>query len=486
MVAAKPIPDPGKSETRPNQEDLLFRRLFIGSPIGIYIVQDGVFQFVNPEFQKATGYSEDELIGKESLSLVISEDRDLVRQNAVRMLKGEQSSPYEFRVVNGSGEAKWIMETVTSIRYRRRPSTLGNFMDITQRKRAEEALRQSEELYRAAVEQSAEAIYLIDAETKRIIQLNPALQRLLGYTFEELKNMSIYDYLAHRREDIDHHFEHVLTEGGHFLGVRTHRRKNGSLIEMEVSANAITYNGRKVICAVARDISEYKRAEQENRFLTQQLIQVAEQQRKKLARDLHDELGQTLTALHFSLDALLNSIPEELEEQRKRCVESVSMIQQIGDTVRNISYELRPPMLDDLGVVPAFEWYIDDVVKRHGIEVDFRALGFKRRFDPDMEIVLYRVFQESLNNIIKHSRAKRVEISLTYSFPRTILTIKDDGIGFCQKSIFRGKEKKRGIGLLGMRERVASVGGSLDVRSRRRKGTIIRAELPVLRDGKDA
>ena len=250
---------------------------------------------------------------------------------------------------------------------------------------------------------------------------------------------------------------------------------------MEVSANVITYNGRKVICAVARDISERKRVERENRLLTQHMIHVAEQERRKIARDLHDELGQTLTGLHFSVDALLNSIPVGLAEQRKRCIESIAMIQQIGDIVRYISYELRPHMLDDLGLIPTFEWYIDDFNKRrHGIEVDFRPLGVKKRFNSEIEITLYRVLQESLNNIVKHAKARHVGVLLTYSHPKIILTVKDDGLGFSRRdSMPRVNEQKRGLGIFGMRERVVSVGGSFNIRSRRGKGTVVRVELPA-------
>jgi diguanylate cyclase (GGDEF)-like protein/PAS domain S-box-containing protein len=127
--------------TERKQAETLFKTLFSSSPIGIYIVQDGKFQFVNPQFQKHTGYSEDELLGMDSLKIVLPEDRNMVRENAVKMLKGERSSPYEYRVINKCGETRWIMETVTSIQYQGRRATLGNYMDITERKLMEEQLK---------------------------------------------------------------------------------------------------------------------------------------------------------------------------------------------------------------------------------------------------------------------------------------------------------------------------------------------------------
>jgi diguanylate cyclase (GGDEF)-like protein/PAS domain S-box-containing protein len=127
--------------TERKQAEVLFKTLFSSSPIGIYIVQDGKFQLVNPQFQKHTGYSEGELLGMDSLKIVLPGDRNMVKENAVKMLKGERSSPYEYRVTNKCGETRWIMETVTSIQYQGRRATLGNYMDITERKLMEERLK---------------------------------------------------------------------------------------------------------------------------------------------------------------------------------------------------------------------------------------------------------------------------------------------------------------------------------------------------------
>ena len=136
------------SESNNKHADKFFKKLFDYAPIGMYIVQDKKFQLVNPSFQKPTGFSEDELIGMESLDLVFPEDRSLVRENAIQMLKGYRFSPYEFRVIVKSGEVRWIVETVTSIKYHKRRAVLVYYMDITERKRAEEALKASHDQLR--------------------------------------------------------------------------------------------------------------------------------------------------------------------------------------------------------------------------------------------------------------------------------------------------------------------------------------------------
>ncbi|MBM3301245.1 MAG: PAS domain S-box protein, partial [Deltaproteobacteria bacterium] len=290
--------------------DELFNTFFMCSPIGLYIVQDGVFRLVNPKFEKEMGRGQHELVGREALSFVVPEHRDMVRRNAIEMLKGERTQPYEFIVATSNDERRWIMETVTSIQYHGRRATFGNFMDITDRKRAEEALRERQELHRAVVEQAAETICIVDVKTRLIIESNPAFRKLLGYDSVELQSMTLYDFIAHERSDIDQNIECIIGRGEHFLGERVWQRKDGSCVEMEVGANAISFAGRKALCVVARDLSDRKRAQKKRKFLMQRLLSVVEDERKRLGRDLHDELGSLLTALRFSLDALQVSISE--------------------------------------------------------------------------------------------------------------------------------------------------------------------------------
>ena len=225
-----------------------------------------------------------------------------------------------------------------------------------------------------------------------------------------------------------------------------------------------------------KEIAERRRVETEIRHLSSRLITSVEEGKKELARDLHDEFGQTLAALHMNAETLQSSIPGEFETQKAGISDLIGLIEQLGDKIRSISSNLRPDLLDDLGLVPTLEWYIKEFSEqRQDIIVDFQAIGFKkRRLSSERELVLYRVFQESINNVVKHAKAKTVDVTLTYSHPNVIFNIKDDGIGFDEET--RGKD---GIGLLGMRERIVSMKGQIDIRSAVSKGTTIRVELPV-------
>ncbi len=223
-----------------------------------------------------------------------------------------------------------------------------------------------------------------------------------------------------------------------------------------------------------KEIAEREKAEREIRHLSRQLITGIEEAQKKLAQDLHDEFGQTLAALHMGVETLWNSIPDEMADHKNSINELIGLIEQLGDKIRSISSDLRPDLLDDLGLAPTLEWYIKEFQEqRTGLKIDFQVVGFKKRAIPEIELVLYRIFQESLTNIVKHSKAGRVTVMLTFNYPKVILMVKDNGLGFDPT------QRYGGIGIIGMRERAVSVGGFLDIRSEKGKGTTLRVELPV-------
>jgi len=230
------------------------------------------------------------------------------------------------------------------------------------------------------------------------------------------------------------------------------------------------------------DCTAGKQAENESRFLARRLINAQEEERGRIARDIHDELGQALAGMQFTMEALKQSTPLNLDHQKRKCDEVIAQIDEIGDTVRRIASELRPGMLDQLGLIPTMETYIKAFLSRHKeIRVNFQALGCNRRLGSESETVLYRVFQEAFTNITKHAKAQIVDVRLTFSYPDVILIIKDNGVGFDQNGVLPAPgEKERGIGLLGMRERVHAAGGTIEIKSRRKKGTMVKVVLSIV------
>ena len=181
------------------EDDEMYKILMINSPTGIYIIQDGRFKFVNNKFKEYTGFSDEELLDRDSLSLVFPEDRERVRQNAILMLKGKTSLPYEFRVINKKGEIMWTLETVASITYRRQRAVLGNYMDITRQKTIEQVIRESRERFRAIIENIEDGYAEIDIDGNFTF-FNDSLLRILRYTRDEFTGIKLQEVV--HQEDL--------------------------------------------------------------------------------------------------------------------------------------------------------------------------------------------------------------------------------------------------------------------------------------------
>lgn len=351
------------------------------------------------------------------------------------------------------------------------------------RREAESAQRESEERYRMAIEYSSDGVALI--KDLRMLFINKKLASIFGYERRrELVGRPLAN-IVHPEEK-----ERVLTISRlrqHGLPAPTRYdfkgvTKDGQSIYIAVSATAINYQGEPLNLVYLRDVTARRQAEEEIHHLSQRLIAGIEEERRRLAADLHDEFGQALTALHLRVAALHDQLPDGLGEQRAGCHKLTETIEQLADNLRNICSELRPDMLDHLGLVPTVQWYVDDFRERlPDVRVDLAAMGFRQaKLDHRVDIALYRILQEALNNVAKHARAKRVRINLTYSHPQVIMVIGDDGVGLGGPG--GGPPVQTGpggIGLMSMRERVAAAGGTLDVRSTKGKGTTIRASLPA-------
>ena len=247
------------------QAEELFRTLFDRSPVGLFIIQDRKFKLINPQFLQLTGYKEDEFLDTDSLAFILPEDRNMVMENTIKMLKGKLFLPFEFRVINKSGETRWIEQTITSIQYQTRPAVLGYYVDITERKQAEDALEQSEERYRDLVENSFDGIFI--QKGPKIIFTNQRLNKMLGYEIGELLGLDHwlvyhpdYQELTRKRalarmqgEKIPPQYEVKL------------QRKDGSWFYGEINARVISFEEGPGIQVWVRDISEHKQAEEELR-----------------------------------------------------------------------------------------------------------------------------------------------------------------------------------------------------------------------------
>jgi len=258
---------------RTNEEEVL-KILSEQAPVGVCIVQDGKFCYVNSYFSTITGYTADELVGKDSFMLVVPEDREMSRNNCIKMLKGELLSPYQFRVTCKDGSIILVMSTARSIQYHERRAILGNYMEITERERAERRIQESERRYRLLAENAEDVIWTVDiACPTRLTYISPSVTRLLGYSVEETmaKEMEVIFTPASFNSAMKAFVEEIAREQKEHAAQHRSRRlelqlrhKNGSLVDVEVNYSFILgADGQKhEILAVARDITERKQAEE--------------------------------------------------------------------------------------------------------------------------------------------------------------------------------------------------------------------------------
>ncbi|MGH2496462.1 MAG: ATP-binding protein [Ktedonobacteraceae bacterium] len=208
-----------------------------------------------------------------------------------------------------------------------------------------------------------------------------------------------------------------------------------------------------------------------------QIINAQEQERQRIARELHDETSQVLTSLLISLAVLEKSI--ESPESRERIADTRALAHSTLRAIRTLSIDLRPSALDDLGLLPALRWYVKEYQKKCAIEVDFRSSGLKERLPAEMETALYRIVQECLTNTARHSNAKKVSVALRETEDEVKATIKDDGDGFDYEALLKNPGQERGLGLAGMNERAVLLGGTLAISTEIGKGTTVKASIPL-------
>jgi len=351
---------------------------------------------------------------------------------------------------------------------------------ITERKRAEEALRESEERYRELFENARDAIYVHDLEG-RYISVNHAAEELSGYTRDEILGRHFAEFVA--QEHIGQVRACLLakleSEGETTYEVEV-IAKDGRRVPVEVSSRAIYENGTIVgVQGTARDITERKQAQDTLRMFSRQLIEAQEDERRRIARDLHDQIGQALTAVKMNLYTVQRvcNAPEATH-----CLkDNIDAVDEALRLVRDLSVDLRPPLLDDLGLPTALCWYVDRYEKRAGVttEVVVDLPNQNERFSRDLETACFRIAQEALTNVARHARATHVLLQLTRTPATLEMVVRDDGAGFDPEALRKRARRVATLGLVGMQERANAAGGVLAIHSRLSRGTEVRFTVPV-------
>lgn len=390
----------------------------------------------------------------------------------------------EYRFIKPSGQTVTIYDRTYIVRNAEgKPMRMmGSMMDITERKKAEEALLQSEEKYRTLVEQANDGIFIADL-TGRFVIVNSAGLKLSQYTEEELSALTIYDLADPEELKVQpFRFEEMKNEQG-ARSERKLKRKDGTIVDIEINAKFLS-DGR--FLAFIRDITERKKAENELnssykaiRKLTSHLQNAREEERTHIAREIHDELGQQLTVLKMDVSWLTKKIKQlESQQLNDKAAEIVKMLNDTVNTVRRISSDLRPVLLDDLGLAAAIEWHLAEFGKRSGIKTEFVTLESSTTIPRTTATGLFRIYQESITNIARHSEATEVTVELFVEDKIVTMAISDNGKGFDVSSIGR----KKTLGVLGMQERTVMMGGTFRIKRNPAKGMKVEVHVPVMQD----
>ncbi|MCJ7769846.1 MAG: PAS domain S-box protein [Dehalococcoidales bacterium] len=348
----------------------------------------------------------------------------------------------------------------------------------TQLEMSQKELRASEEKYRGLFESAHDAIWLHDSEGN-IIAANKAAEKLTGYSKEKLTAMNIKSLLSDKNFKIAHQVQSRLlkNESVEQPYEQSLTRKDGSEAFVQLATSLIFSSGKPAaIQHIARDVTEQKRLQENLQFYLQQVTKAQEEERKRISHELHDESIQSLVITGRQLDALASDDKGMPEDSRLRLEELRQQINNIIQELRRITQDLRPATLDRLGLLSALKWLATDACKYSGIETKVSIIGKERRVSEDIELVLFRITQEALRNVWRHSKATKAEIIVEFKPTRIRITISDNGQGFRVPQRIGDFARYGKLGLPGMQERARLIGGSVSVQSELGKGSTITIE----------
>ena len=486
----------------------LYRTLVGQSPTGIYIIQGGRFVFVNPQFRKYTDFTEKELLRMDPWQLVHPDDRAAVRQNAVAMLKGQCSSPYEFRTFTKRGGIIWTVGIVSSVYYKGKRATLGNFANITDLKKAEEALQESEEKYRSLFEEANDAIFLMDAETGRILDANKEAERLLGRPIKEI--IGIHQSQLHPPHLVDYYkerFRELIEKGPATDFEAAVMKKDGTIVPVYISTSAIQLRGRRLVQGIFRDITERKRMEKRLRELYEQErklrqeLEAEMERRVEFTRVLVHELKTPLTSVLASSELLAAQLEEEPSAAIARNINRGASnlnnrIDELLDLARGEMgmLQLKSELVDPLQLL---RWVVDDmapVISNHGQSLTLELSSSLPLVWAD-EGRLRQVVLNLLSNASKFTpRGGKITLRARELDSTLVVEIQDTGPGIAeadQRRLFepyhrlesdREQLSGLGLGLALCKTLVQLHGGRIWVKSRAGEGSTFGFSVPLKGD----
>jgi PAS domain S-box-containing protein len=476
-------------------------RLIIDTlPTMVWTLQpDGAVDYVNKRWLDYTGLTLQQEIA-DPTGVVHTEDLPRVMEKWIADMAARKPSEDEIRLRRADGEYRWFLVRTAPLRDQQGNVVkwYGISIDIEDRKRAEEALRSTEREQRHIAAQ-------LERERARLVEAQEVAK--MGSWEAELQTLNvIWSEQTHRIfETNSSRFHPTRPKFREFIHPEDRAKVDAAFVGSldKHSPSTVAYRivmpdgrvkileerwqafrdeeGKPIrVAGTCRDITEAVRAEEELRRLSGQLLRLQDEERRSIARDLHDSTGQNLVALATILSQLHSSIPSSARKLRKLASQCQELADRSIREVRTLSYLLHPPMLDEAGLEDAVRHYVDGFSERTGIEVKLKISPRSGRLPPGVELALFRVIQESLTNIQRHSQSLRATIQLDHSADEVNLEISDKGQGASRQQLTGtiGSPFRLGVGIPSMHERVRLIGGRLEIESTS-SGTTVRVTIPV-------
>ncbi len=472
-------------QTLSEQKDYLQTLLeTISNPV-FYKDKHGRYTGCNKAFEDYTGRSRADIIGKTVYNLGPKEIADMYYEKDLELLENPGKQRYEWKVKSADGVLRDVIFDKATLKDTSGHvvGLVGVISDITERKRSEEALREREETLKAILAASPIGICLV--RNRVVGWSNPAMYRIWGYEKDSLlgRNTSVLYSGVAEYERVGREFYTAIEHNGVGKIETQWVTKSGKKVHCYLQGCRLDPSDpSKGIIVAAMDITERKHAENLVRDLSQKLLNAQENERQMISYELHDSIAQSLSSLKIDCDTFFDNQLAISHELKEKMAQKSELIGQVIQAVRDLSYDLHPPSLNQLGIVQTISQLCEDFSEETGLAVEFRPAGMSGLTpDQTLGINLYRLVQEGLNNIKKHADANHVSVNLLASYPNIILRIEDDGKGFdvlARKAALDGKKK---MGLRSMTERVGLLQGRLQIKSTPRQGTKIIIKIPFMK-----
>jgi PAS domain S-box-containing protein len=478
-----------------------FRTIFENAGLGMALVDwQGYPVKCNPALQKMLGFTENELSNMVFTEFTHPDDVDLDWRLYSELVTGKRDKyEIEKRYIKKDGQVMWGQLTVSQVK--NKDGTPAKYMvgmveDITERKRAEEQLRRSEERYRSLIEATSEKVWTAQAGPGAVEVAS--WREFTGQTAEEARDNWLAAVHPDDREQTKTAWLNFLKKGGVYDEQYRLRRRDGEYRWLSVRGVPVRERDGRIRewIGTFKDITERKRTERELRAahdrltkelaertraeaeivrLSERLIKAQEEERTRIAGELHDHLSQQIAGLGIALSNIKRQIPEHRREGRNQAERAYDRLLALGEGIRQLSHELHPAIIEHSGLVPALESYCTEFESRTNVSVTVQAEGQFDDLSANTRLGVYRIAQEALHNIWKHSGVKEAGIYLAHAGERVQMRVSDRGAGFDPAQ----PSKEVGLGLISMRERARLLGGTFTVESSAGRGTTITVDIPV-------